>query len=67
MNGIGRELLVEGGHVEHWLNNIKVVEYDRFSQTFKNLIKKSKFYDKSGIWCRQMREEFYYKTIVQVI
>jgi hypothetical protein len=26
-----------------WLNNILVVKYNRFSQTFKNLIKKSKF------------------------
>ena len=41
-------IIVEGGKVEHWLNNILVVRYDRFSQTFKNLIKKSKFYDKKG-------------------
>ncbi len=41
-------IIVEGGNVEHWLNNILVVRYDRFSQTFKNLIKKSKFYDKKG-------------------
>ena len=34
--------------MEHWLNNILVVRYDRFSQTFKNLVKKSKFYDKKG-------------------
>jgi hypothetical protein len=33
-------IFVKGGHVEHWINNIKVVEYDRFSQTFKNLIQK---------------------------
>ena len=41
-------IIVQGGNVEHWLNNILVVRYDRFSQTFKNLIKKSKFYDKKG-------------------
>jgi hypothetical protein len=41
-------IIVKGGNVEHWLNNILVVKYDRFSQTFKNLIKKSKFYDKKG-------------------
>ena len=41
-------IIVKGGKVEHWLNNILVVRYDRFSQTFRNLIKKSKFYDKEG-------------------
>jgi hypothetical protein len=41
-------IFVKGGHVEHWINNIKVVEYDRFSQTFKNLIQKSKFAKHQG-------------------
>ena len=39
---------MKGGHVEHWINNIKVVEYNRFSQTFKNLIKKSKYSKHQG-------------------
>ena len=41
-------IIVENGNVEHWLNNILVVKYDRFSQTFKNLVKKSKFFEKKG-------------------
>lgn len=36
-------LVVKEGHVEHWLNNLKMVEYDRHSQIFRNLIFKSKY------------------------
>lgn len=36
-------IVVRGGHVEHWLNQIKVVEFDRFSQMFKALVEKSKY------------------------
>ena len=36
-------LVVHDGHVEHWLNNLKMVEYDRHSQIFRNLILKSKY------------------------
>jgi len=36
-------IVVKGGKVEHWLNNIKVVEYDRWSQMFKAMVEKSKY------------------------
>ena len=34
---------VKDGHVEHWLNGIKVVEFNRFNQTFAALVEKSKY------------------------
>jgi len=36
-------VVVRGNHVEHWLNNVKVVEYERGSQIYRNLIQKSKY------------------------
>ncbi|MFD1162603.1 MULTISPECIES: 3-keto-disaccharide hydrolase [Hwangdonia] len=36
-------IIVKGSHVEHWLNNEKVIEYDRHSQMFKTLVAYSKF------------------------
>ena len=38
-------IVSKDGIVEHWLNNIKVVEYDRNSQMFKALVANSKFAD----------------------
>jgi hypothetical protein len=38
-------IVVKGGHVEHWLNGYKVVEYDRFSQIFQALVAYSKYRD----------------------
>lgn len=36
-------IIVKGGKVEHWLNNEKVVEYDRFTQMFRTLVANSKY------------------------
>ena len=36
-------IVVKGGRVEHWLNHVKVVEFDRFSQIFKALVERSKY------------------------
>src|SRR5262245_8235951 len=36
-------LVVQNGHVEHWLNGKKVLEYDLASDTLSSLIAKSKF------------------------
>ena len=45
--GVGQwnnaRIVVKGGHVEHWLNHVKVVEFDRYSQVFAALVEKSKY------------------------
>lgn len=45
--GVGQwnnaRIVVRAGKVTHWLNHVKVVEYDRFSQSFQALVEKSKY------------------------
>lgn len=54
--GIGQwnhaRIVSRNGKVEHWLNNEKVVEYDRFSQMFEAIVNYSKYlkWEKFGRW-----------------
>jgi hypothetical protein len=40
------KLIVNGNHVEHWLNGEKIVEYEFFSDEWKAAVARSKFKDK---------------------
>lgn len=41
-------IIVKNGKIEHWLNEVKIVEYDRYSQVFDALITHSKYSDIEG-------------------
>ena len=39
------KIVSKNNHIEHWLNNTKILEYDYHSDNFKKLVAKSKFRD----------------------
>ncbi len=41
-------IIVKGNHIEHWLNGIKTVEFDRSSDDYKKHLAESKFKDTKG-------------------
>jgi 3-keto-disaccharide hydrolase len=46
-------IVATGRHVEHWLNGVKVVEYERGTQMFRALVDNSKYQDIPGFGERE--------------
>ena len=64
-------IVVNGSHVEHWMDNIKMLGYDRHSQVFKSLVNYSKYQkwpgfgqaDSGHILLQDHGDEVYFKNI----
>lgn len=64
-------IVVDGKHVEHWLNGVKVLEYERDNQEFNALVSTSKFNPNPGfgnfslghILIQNHQDKVYYKNI----
>ena len=64
-------IVVKDGRVEHWLNNIKVVEYPRGSQIFRTLVQHSKYskwanfgeWDKGPILLQDHGDKVHFRSI----
>ncbi len=64
-------IISSGSHVEHWLNGVKLLEYERGSTTFKALVEDSKYKDipgfgliaKGAILLQDHGNQVYYKNV----
>ncbi|MEM1408777.1 MAG: DUF1080 domain-containing protein [Bacteroidota bacterium] len=64
-------IVSNNGKVEHWLNNVKMVEYDRYSQMFNALVLYSKYsghenfgrWDKGNIMLHDHHDEVSFRSI----
>ena len=64
-------IVVNGSHVEHWMDNIKMLEFDRHSQVFKSLVNYSKYKkwpgfgqaDSGHVLLQDHGDEVYFKNI----